>query len=82
MNFDRAVQAKAKAFGVQDNDLSAVRVEDYITHVHNVMSDEITSRFEQPYMTDEEVGEVLFNQTLQQELERVKPKDTDFEIRL
>lgn len=69
LGFDKAVQAKAASFGMQYQDVSAIRANDYIAHIHQAKSDEIRGRFAQPEMTDAEAAEVLFDMILKDNLE-------------
>lgn len=43
----------------------------YVHHIHANKKEEIESRWNQPIMTDEEVGEVLFEDLLQDNLEKL-----------
>ena len=76
-SFDSGVQAKAKAFGLQNHDVSSLRLLDYIKHIHHAKSDEIRERFSQPELSDDEASELLFKMELEQELEKINPKRTE-----
>ena len=80
--FDQAIQAKAKAYGLQGHDVSSIRLADHITHIHAAKSQEIRERFSQPEISDDEAADLLFKMELEQELEKVKPKNTTIEIEL
>ena len=77
--FDAAIQAKAKAYGLQNHDVSSIRLADNIKHIHHAKSEEIRERFSQPELTDDEAADLLFKVELEQELEKIKPKNTTIE---
>ena len=81
-SFDSEVQAKTKAYGLQNHDVSSLRLLDYVKHIHHAKSDEIRERFSQPEISDDEASELLFDMELKQKLEKIKSKNTDIEIRL
>ena len=81
-DFDKQVQAKAKAYGLQNHDVSSLRLANHIKHIHYAKSEEIRERFAQPQLSSEEASELLFEMQLKQELEKIKPKNTDIEIQL
>lgn len=80
-SFDNEVQAKAKSFGLQNHDVSSLRLVDYIKHIHHAKSSEIRERFSQPEITDDEAAELLFKMELEQELEKLT-KRKEISIRL
>lgn len=75
LEFDKEVQAKAAAFHVPGHDISAVRVADYVTHIHKAKSEEIRERFAQPEVRDDaEMAQILFENDLREELEKIPAK--------
>ena len=80
-SFDNEVQAKAKSFGLQNHDVSSLRLVDYIKHIHHAKSDEIRERFSQPEITNDEAADLLFKMELEQELEKLS-KRKEISIRL
>lgn len=78
--FDEVRQAKAKAYGLQNHDVSSIRLADNIKHIHAAKSQEIRERFSQPELTEQEAADLLFKVELEQELEKIKPKNTDITL--
>lgn len=60
LKFDADIQARYSSFQVGDSRVSALRLNDYVRHIHQAKSEEIRSRFEEPGLTDDEAGEVLY----------------------
>lgn len=81
-DFDSEVQAKAKAYGLQNHDVSSLRLLDYVKHIHHAKSDEIRDRFSQPEISSDEAAELLFKMGLEQELEKIKSSNTSIEFNL
>lgn len=80
-DFDKAIQAKAKAYGLQSHDVSSIRLADNIKHIHAAKSQEIRERFSQPELTEQEAADLLFKVELEQELEKIQPKNNDVVIK-
>ena len=74
-------QKTVNAFKAQNHEITSTRTLDYITHIHAQCKEEIESKWGE-YLSADEVNEILFEDTLQKELEKIKPKNTDIEIKL
>lgn len=68
LKFDAATQAKAGSYQVGENRVSAMRLADYITHIHQVKSEEIRSRF-QPEISEEQASDILYKMELESRLD-------------
>lgn len=79
-SFDSEVQAKTKAYGLQNHDVSSIRLVDNIKHIHHAKSEEIREKFIQPELTEQEAADLLFKIELEQELEKILPKKTSYDI--
>ena len=72
---------KQKQFSTGKERVSAEKTLDYVHHIHHAKEQEIRERF-LPEISNEQAEELLFKLELEQELEKIKPKKTDIEIRL
>ena len=81
-SFDSEVQAKTKAYGLQNHDVSSLRLLDYVKHIHHAKSDEIRERFSQPEISSDEAADLLFKMELEQELKKINPKKTEIKLQL
>lgn len=74
-------QKTINAFKAQNHEFRSTRTLDYITHIHANCKEDIESKWGE-YLSDDEVNEILFEETLKRELDKIKPKSTNIEIKL
>ena len=74
-------QKKVQAYKVMNHETTSTRTLDYITHIHAQCKNDIESRWGE-YLNDDEVNEILFEDTLQKELDNIKARVSDIELRL
>lgn len=74
-------QGKVRQFKNQNHEFSSTRTAEYLRHLHNKCQSDIESRWQAP-LDDETVGEILFEDKLLKELEKIKPKDTTINVKL
>lgn len=74
-------QRKIQNFKNQNHELQSTRTADYISHIHAACQADIESRWGER-LDDKTVGEILFEDKLLKELEKIKPKNTDINIQV
>ena len=74
-------QKKVQQHKIVNHETTNTRTLDYITHIHVKRKDDIEFRWGE-YLSDDEVNDILFDEILQSELEKIKPKNHSIELRL
>ena len=86
MEWQQESQEKVRLFHLQNGDregaLASEKALSYISHLHEAKEHELKSRFQQPELSDDEAGELLFKMSLENELEKLIPKEIDCEIEI
>lgn len=80
------VAERGKRFSIsnesKEKELSSYRLLDYVKHIHHAKEEEIRERFTQPEMSEDEAADLIFKMSLEDELEKINPRETEFEIDL
>ena len=86
LEWQQESQEKVRLFHLQNGDregaLASEKALSYISHLHEAKEHELKSRFQQPELSDDEAGELLFKMSLENELEKLIPKEIDCEIEI